>query len=133
MTARLHIDSFAGRRKVEVEIVGETPKRYRVRLLADCKLPGRNRKGKTGDVVLVPASAVTVEDYCPQCGGGGKREHGSFYRCERCNGNGWVTTEPLAHGPAIESDNGVAIVRPKQSPSPSRRFRRGMLRCAKGR
>ena len=90
MTARLHIDSFAGRSTVSVEIVGETPKRYRVRLLADCLLPNR-RRGKTGDVVLVPASAVTVEDYCPRCGGNGKREHGSIYRCERCNGNGWVT------------------------------------------
>lgn len=57
--AYLHINSWAGHSKHEVEIVGETPKRYRVKLLSDCPLAGRNRQGKAGEVVLVPKYAVT--------------------------------------------------------------------------
>lgn len=59
MTHYLCMDGWAGFHKEPVEIVGETPKRYRVRLLADCRLPGRLRFGKKGDVVLVPKYAVT--------------------------------------------------------------------------
>lgn len=58
-TATLLLDGWAGRERVPVEIVGETPKRYRVRLLAECRLPSR-RRGKAGDVVLVPRYAVKV-------------------------------------------------------------------------
>lgn len=39
-------------------VVGETPKRYRVRLEEDARLPGRNRSGNAGDVVLMPKDAV---------------------------------------------------------------------------
>lgn len=60
MSAYVAIDSWAGRRLVEVEIVGETPQRYRVRLVEDSMLPsGRKHKG---DVVLVPKTAVVFED-----------------------------------------------------------------------
>jgi hypothetical protein len=55
----LCITGWWGDHKEPVELIGETPKRYRVRLLADCRLPGRNRQGKVGDVVLVPRYAVT--------------------------------------------------------------------------
>lgn len=44
-----------------VEIVSETPKRYRVKLLDNGRLPGRCRYGNTGDVILVPKSAVTID------------------------------------------------------------------------
>lgn len=46
------IDSWAGRQRVDVEIVGATPKRLRIRFLAD------NRKGKRGDVRLVSRDVV---------------------------------------------------------------------------
>lgn len=59
MKGILHLDDWAGRRRVPVEVVGETPKRYRVRVLEDCGLPSR-RRARSGDVVLVPRYAVTL-------------------------------------------------------------------------
>ncbi len=53
----LRLNSWAGRERVPVEIVGETPKRYRVKLLEAARLPG-NRQHAAGDVVLVPRYAV---------------------------------------------------------------------------
>ena len=53
------MDGWSGIHKEPVEIVGETPKRYRVKLLTDTRLPGRNKSGKAGDVILVPKTAVT--------------------------------------------------------------------------
>ena len=50
-------DSWAGRRCYAVEIVGETPKRYRVKVLQDTWLPG-NRRLPEGSVTLVPKTAV---------------------------------------------------------------------------
>ena len=55
----LCMNGWEGFTKEPVEIVGETPKRYRVKLLKDCRLPGRNRRGERGDIVLVPKYAVT--------------------------------------------------------------------------
>lgn len=54
----LEIDGWAGRISYAVEVVGETPKRYKVRLLEDARLPGRNRRGAKGDIVTVPKPAV---------------------------------------------------------------------------
>lgn len=39
-------------------VIGETPKRYRVRLTQACRLPGRMRYGGVGEIVLMPKSAV---------------------------------------------------------------------------
>lgn len=39
-------------------VIGETPKRYRVRLEEDARLPGRNRQGRAGEIVLMPKDAV---------------------------------------------------------------------------
>jgi len=52
------VDSWAGRRFLLVEVVSETAKSYRVRLLQDGRLPGRNRWGSAGQIVLVPRSAL---------------------------------------------------------------------------
>jgi len=57
---RLMLDGWGGRSEHPVEIVGETPKKYRVRLLGYVRLPG-GREGKKGDVVLVPKHAVKKE------------------------------------------------------------------------
>ena len=68
MAAYLVLDSWAGRERIPVEIVGETPKKYRVKLLADALLPSR-RHCSAGDVVLVPRSAVR-QDTGPTLPGG---------------------------------------------------------------
>ena len=48
----LCLDSWAGRTETEITILKETPKRYKVRLEADCL------KGKKGAVLYVPKYAV---------------------------------------------------------------------------
>jgi hypothetical protein len=59
MTHYICMDGWAGFHKEPVEIVGETPKKYRVKLLKDCRLPGRWREGKAGQIILVPKYVVT--------------------------------------------------------------------------
>lgn len=59
MKATLHLDTYAGRTKTPVEIIKETPKRYQVRLLADCA------KGRSGDILYAPKYAVTREHTPP--------------------------------------------------------------------
>lgn len=49
---RVAIDSFAGRFVVEVEVLGRTAKRTRIRFLGDCP------KGKLGDVAMVAHAVV---------------------------------------------------------------------------
>ena len=58
---KLLLDGWAGRSEHLVEVIGETPKRYRVELLCDVRLPSR-REGKAGDVVLVPKHAIKMDD-----------------------------------------------------------------------
>ncbi len=62
-TSTVRIQSWAGVRTVPVEIIGETPKCYRVRVLAEAsRWPGRNRFVEKGDVRLVPKHYVQKED-----------------------------------------------------------------------
>lgn len=51
------LDGWAGRTRVPCEVVGETPKRYRVRLLESARMPSR-RYVTRGEIILVPKSAV---------------------------------------------------------------------------
>lgn len=55
----LVLDTFAGRRYYAVEVIGETPKKARVRILASggVMLPGR-RYVNYGEDVLVPKHAI---------------------------------------------------------------------------
>lgn len=55
MTAYLHLDSWAGRAKKRVEIIKETPKQYKVRLLED------SMKGRAGKELYVPKYAIGFE------------------------------------------------------------------------
>lgn len=55
------LQGWAGRTVHPVEIVGETPKCYRVKLLKDSALPGARRWGKAGDVVLMPKYRIFEE------------------------------------------------------------------------
>ena len=59
--AKMMLDGWAGRYIVPVEIIGETDKRYRVRLMEETKLPAR-RIGKIGEVILVPRYSVKLAE-----------------------------------------------------------------------
>lgn len=63
-TKSIVLDTWAGRRYYAVEVVGETPKRTRVRILTPggVMLPG-SRYVNYGDTVLVPKHAVVD---CPK-------------------------------------------------------------------
>jgi hypothetical protein len=61
MRAWVHTEGWAGRLKSEVEILGATPKRYRVRVVEPWRLKGR-RFFSVGQVVLVPKTAVRNEE-----------------------------------------------------------------------
>lgn len=50
----VRIESWAGAQDVDVEILGRTPKRVRIRLLADCQ------RGTRGDVRLVHPDVVRL-------------------------------------------------------------------------
>lgn len=51
----VHFDSWAGRTRHRVEVLKETPKRYRVRLLEACfRYPA-------GKILYAPKYAVTLE------------------------------------------------------------------------
>jgi len=60
-TGVLCLDGWAGRVEVPVTITGETPKYYRVILGRDCTLPSR-RRGKAGDMVMIPKYAVRLSE-----------------------------------------------------------------------
>lgn len=57
----LALHGWHGRVEVSVRVLYATPTKYRVRLLADALLPGGRRR-KNGDVVLVPRTAVRLDD-----------------------------------------------------------------------
>lgn len=57
----LCVDGWSGRTEDRVEIIGETPKRYRIRADRRIKLAGRDRWLEVGDDVLVPKTAVRIE------------------------------------------------------------------------
>jgi hypothetical protein len=54
----LHLDGWAGRTRHTVDVIGETPKRYRIRAREGLQLPGRWLAA--GAVALVPKYAVTI-------------------------------------------------------------------------
>ena len=53
----LVLDSWAGRERIPVRVVGETRTRYRIELLQAARLPNQ-RQYEIGAVVLVPKYAV---------------------------------------------------------------------------
>lgn len=58
---KLCCNSWAGYSEHPVELVGETPKRYRIRAINRTKLGGRCRWLARGEIALVPKRAVRVE------------------------------------------------------------------------
>lgn len=57
----LGLDGWAGRREHKVEVIGETPKRYRIRAIERTKLAGRCRWLYAGETALVPKYAIRFE------------------------------------------------------------------------
>lgn len=55
-------DGWSGRRRVRVEVVGETPKCYRVRMIERTKRTGRNRWLEAGTETLVPGTAIELDE-----------------------------------------------------------------------
>lgn len=56
----LYTNSYAGTLKAQVEIIGETPKRYRIRALSRTRLAGKCRWIYRGETALVPKDAVQI-------------------------------------------------------------------------
>lgn len=70
--AVLVLNTYAGRREHPIEVVGETPKKYRVKILDEKSFPLPGKKtANPGEVVLVPKDAVTFPNQKNQ------REQGS--------------------------------------------------------
>ena len=57
----LHLDGYSGRSSTRVEIVGETPKRYRIRAITQTRTAGRLVYLEPGQMALVPKHAVVLE------------------------------------------------------------------------
>lgn len=57
-TGWLVLDGWQGITRTQVEVVGETPTRYRIRAIELTRLAGRRRWLPPGGVALVPKHAV---------------------------------------------------------------------------
>jgi len=89
--ATLHLDGWSGRTQQPCVVVGETPKRYRIRALAGSELrlprrgqgitiiycPGTHLVPKHAIVLQEPSSAVPAERKCAVCGDD-ESAHGSI-------------------------------------------------------
>lgn len=64
-TGLLMLDGYAGRTYQEVEIVGETPKRTRIRAITPTRLAGRRREMTPGEIALVPKYYAVKEKQQP--------------------------------------------------------------------
>lgn len=67
ITGWLTLDGYGGRTATLVEIVGQTPKRLRIRAIERTRLAGRRRYLEIGETALVPTYAV--KDNCANCQG----------------------------------------------------------------
>ena len=54
------MSGWAGIRELKAEVIGETPMRYRVKLLETGRWPGRMRFVEVGSIKLVPKHAVRI-------------------------------------------------------------------------
>jgi hypothetical protein len=59
-TGYVFTNSWAGLNRYPIELVKETPKRYRVKLLEACRLPHHGNL-EAGAIVLVPKDSVRWE------------------------------------------------------------------------
>ena len=61
-SAYILVDSWAGRERIPVTVIGETAKRYRCQLTQDAKLPGRNNNQTAGHDSQAPKTAVVLQE-----------------------------------------------------------------------
>lgn len=57
--AYIQLDGWSGRSETRVLVIGETPKRYRIKAIMRTKLAGRDRWLDEGQTTLVPKRAVS--------------------------------------------------------------------------
>ncbi len=96
ITGRLRLTGYGGDTETVVEIVGQTPKRLRIKAITRTRLGGRLRWLEVGDTVLVPTRAV--RDNCQQCDGarGGVPGNENVINGKRlCDGD-WCVHKPIA-------------------------------------
>lgn len=85
----LVLDGWDGRSYTEVEVIGQTPKRLRIRAIKRTKLAGRDRWLEPGQIALVPTYAV--RDNCQECKGrrggvpGNENVIGGLVLCDYCH------------------------------------------------
>jgi hypothetical protein len=60
--ATITLNGWQGLTTQEVEVVGSTPQRYRIRAITRTRLAGRQRYLEAGQTVLVPRKVVTFLD-----------------------------------------------------------------------
>lgn len=60
-TGWLNLSGWAGRTSKLVEVVGETPQRFRIRAIEKTRLSGRLRWLEPGETTLVPRHSITDE------------------------------------------------------------------------
>lgn len=58
--AYLCTDGWAGRNEQAVLVVGETPKKYRIKAVMRTRMPGRCRWLSAGELALVPKHAIRM-------------------------------------------------------------------------
>jgi hypothetical protein len=61
MFGYLQLDGWHGRSQQRIEIIGQTPKRVRIRAITKTRLAGRRRSLMPGETTLVPKYAVRTE------------------------------------------------------------------------
>jgi hypothetical protein len=61
----LVLDGWAGRSLTAVEVIGQTPRRFRIRAIHLTRLGGRGRWLVTGEAALVPKTAVYSDHGTP--------------------------------------------------------------------
>jgi hypothetical protein len=66
--ARLILQGWHGVTSTPVLVVGETPKRYRIRAIERTRLAGRGRWLETGEEELVPRGALRFDPPAPNAG-----------------------------------------------------------------
>lgn len=57
-TGYLCLNGYSGHSETEVEVIGETPKRYRIKAITRTRLAGENRWLNIGEIELVPKYAM---------------------------------------------------------------------------
>jgi hypothetical protein len=61
----LVLNGWAGRSVTAVDVIGETPRKFRIRAIHHTRLGGRQRSLEAGETTLVPRTAVVTDHGTP--------------------------------------------------------------------